>query len=231
MPDYVLFQSPFPWTQGVRRTYGIAFLALLLLCAFIVISRHTQATLASGNSLLAIPAFGLAIAVLWRQRAHESGISFSQAIGFNLRHLGKKSLRLYWLAAGVIACLIGMGLVIWIRFELELPDRLISHVVGILLLAPLFEEIFFRGMVLNCFRQASINDGTSRRQAETGALVISSATFAVIHCNFAPWTLVMLLAGGLAAGLIYRITKSLPCCCLLHCAANLSLLLVDLSRA
>jgi len=81
--------------------------------------------------------------------------------------------------------------------------------VRVCLLAPIVEEILMRGFVLGGLKD-SIGWGF--------ALLISSLLFAVLHFNMVQ-TLSALVC-GLALGLLYLKTGSLPCCMLAHCGYN-----------
>ena len=58
---------------------------------------------------------------------------------------------------------------------------LFAVILAPVLLAPLIEEVFFRGLVLRAVTGASAANGASRRLALGIAVVVSAATFALIH--------------------------------------------------
>jgi len=81
--------------------------------------------------------------------------------------------------------------------------------IRVCLLAPAVEEILMRGFVLG-----GLKDSTGGGLA----LLLSSLLFAVLHFNMVQ-TLSALVC-GIALGLLYLRTGSLPCCMLAHCGYN-----------
>jgi membrane protease YdiL (CAAX protease family) len=77
------------------------------------------------------------------------------------------------------------------------------------ILAPVIEELFFRGMLYRWLRQ---------RLKLTPSLIISSAVFAMFH--FDPAQLPGLMAGGIVFALVYERTKSLLASMICHSLAN-----------
>ena len=61
----------------------------------------------------------------------------------------------------------------WPLFERPAPDLAVSHLVGALAIAPLFEEVMFRGAMLRALRER----GVRREQA----VLASSLAFAALH--------------------------------------------------
>ncbi|HEX2844396.1 MAG TPA: type II CAAX endopeptidase family protein [Candidatus Limnocylindria bacterium] len=93
-------------------------------------------------------------------------------------------------------------------------------VVAIVLLAPVAEELFFRGVIFNAF----LREG-GRRWAFLG----SSALFAVIHLSIAAFVPIFLL--GLALAWVYHRTGSLVAPIVMHATVNgISVLLALLLR-
>ena len=88
------------------------------------------------------------------------------------------------------------------------PLRIIGFVV-IVLLAPVAEEVFFRGFLLPAFAQ---------RWGFLGGATLVSALFAVSHV--APGALLPAFVSGMLFAWLYRRTGSLWNCCLAHGAQN-----------
>lgn len=83
--------------------------------------------------------------------------------------------------------------------------------VVMVVLAPVFEEIIFRGIML---------DGLLERYSPTKSILLSSMLFGLVHLN--PWQLVTGLVIGIFAGWIFYRTRSLAMCIIIHATANLS---------
>lgn len=87
----------------------------------------------------------------------------------------------------------------------------LSLVCTVVLLAPVGEELFFRGLVLH---------GYLTRYSRITAVVVSSVLFAVFHLNVGQ--AVFALPIGLCCGWLYLRTRSLFPCIIFHVLANFS---------
>jgi membrane protease YdiL (CAAX protease family) len=81
--------------------------------------------------------------------------------------------------------------------------------VAFLVVAPIAEELFFRGVVYNAWE---------REWGQRVALFGSAALFAVIHTSL--FALAPIFALGIALALVYRSTRSLPASMALHAGFN-----------
>lgn len=88
--------------------------------------------------------------------------------------------------------------------------RFIISLVGMCVLAPVIEEIFFRRFLFVALR---------KKTNFPFALFISSALFMAIHPNMALGAI-----GGIYLGYVYEKGKSLPANILVHAAANLTVI-------
>lgn len=86
----------------------------------------------------------------------------------------------------------------------------VSLIVSTVLLAPLCEEIFFRGILLNGLLRNNIHP--------VKAILFSSFLFGLIHMN--PWQFVGGFFIGNLLGLVYFCTRSMLNCILLHAFNN-----------
>jgi len=91
---------------------------------------------------------------------------------------------------------------------LQLP---ILAFISIVVLAPLLEELLFRGIIL---------DGYLKNYSPANSILISAFLFALIHGNLAQGIGAFIM--GLVAGLLYWRTKSLLLCIALHFSNNLT---------
>jgi membrane protease YdiL (CAAX protease family) len=85
----------------------------------------------------------------------------------------------------------------------------IGGLIALVVVAPLTEELFFRGLVLRAFL---------RRYSVRVAIVLSALLFAIGHAN--PWQFASAGAGGLLLGWLYWRTGSLIPCFVAHAAFN-----------
>ena len=97
----------------------------------------------------------------------------------------------------------------------KLMDQMTNDKATLILLAvvmaPLFEEIVFRGIIM----KGLINKGTKPKTA----IIISAIVFGLVHAN--PWQFVGAVLLGSVLGLVYYKTKSLLLPILLHAFNNL----------
>jgi membrane protease YdiL (CAAX protease family) len=104
-------------------------------------------------------------------------------------------------------------------------------IVAIVVIAPIAEEVFFRGVVFNAWR---------REHGERRALFGSAALFATIHANTTSWdalvgslviSVPVIFGLGIALALVYRRTGSLAASIAMHAGFNaISLTLALLAR-
>lgn len=93
-------------------------------------------------------------------------------------------------------------------------------IIGACVLAPILEEMLFRGIILRSFL---------RQYSRCAAIVGSAALFGVAHMNIYQFSAALVL--GLIAGWLYERTRSLLPCIALHAAYNGTLTLIGLSAA
>ena len=101
------------------------------------------------------------------------------------------------------------------QYFTKLMDQMTNDKATLILLAvvmaPLFEEIVFRGIIM----KGLINKGTKPKTA----IIISAIVFGLVHAN--PWQFVGAVLLGSVLGLVYYKTKSLLLPILLHAFNNL----------
>jgi uncharacterized protein len=79
--------------------------------------------------------------------------------------------------------------------------------------APLFEELFFRGFLLEGFRRSRLGSG--------GAIALTAALWAAIHLQYGPFDLAAVAVLGVVLGVIRLRTGSLWSCVAAHALVNL----------
>ena len=80
----------------------------------------------------------------------------------------------------------------------------------IVIAAPVFEELIFRGIML---------EGLLAKYSPVKSIVVTSILFGIVHLN--PWQFVSAFALGLFAGWIFYKTKNLSFCIIIHATNNL----------
>ena len=88
-------------------------------------------------------------------------------------------------------------------------DKLFSRIILLVIVAPLTEELLFRGIILR---------GLLNWHRPTAAVVLSALLFALMHCN--PWQFFSPLCLGLLLGWIYVRSGSLLLCVCGHALSN-----------
>lgn len=110
-----------------------------------------------------------------------------------------------------------VGIIEWLfplsRAEQAMFDRMMSNdlatIVSVCVLAPILEEMLFRGIILRSF----LLQYTRKR-----AFIYSSLVFGAAHLNIYQFTAAFLV--GLVLAWVYERTRSLWPCILLHAAGN-----------
>jgi membrane protease YdiL (CAAX protease family) len=167
----------------------------------------------------------------------KSGSGLLQVIGLNLNTLNGSWWEAFKRSAMALAIALGVqNLMDYL--PLPHPEQatadLASHLSGASLvsfgvlaaiLAPLFEEIIFRGCVFNAFRNIFREGRIStllrgnHRVADYLAIVLSAAIFAAAHMDLSAFAQLFVL--GMIMAELYRRTGSLICPIMLHAMNNL----------
>jgi len=94
---------------------------------------------------------------------------------------------------------------------LELAEQMNDGygLLAVAVMAPIFEEFIFRGVML---------DGLLKRKSSWAAILISAAMFGLVHLN--PWQFIAAMVIGTFAGWVYSRTRSLIYCIIIHFANN-----------
>ncbi len=102
----------------------------------------------------------------------------------------------------------------------EMSSGSFGAIVGACILAPVLEEMLFRGIILRSFL---------KQYSKWAAIVGSATLFGVAHMNL--YQFVVALVVGIGCGWLYERTRSLLPCIALHGAYNATLTMIDLSAA
>ncbi len=90
-----------------------------------------------------------------------------------------------------------------------LSDHSLASILMLVVAAPIFEELLFRGIIL---------DGLLKHYSPHKAIIWSAVMFGIVHLN--PWQFLAALALGLFMGWIYYRTGSLLATMFIHFVAN-----------
>ncbi len=96
------------------------------------------------------------------------------------------------------------------------PSNIFS-IATLVILAPVFEELIFRGIILN---------GLLKRYSPVLSIVVSSLLFAAVHLN--PWQFVSAFFLGLFIGWVYLRTKSISLAIIIHAFNNFAAILPEM---
>jgi uncharacterized protein len=97
----------------------------------------------------------------------------------------------------------------WLNALFFAHDKLLSRILLLVIIAPLTEELLFRGIILR---------GLLSRHRPAVAVVLTALLFAALHCN--PWQFLSPLFLGIAFGWFYLRTGSVGLCVLAHAFSN-----------
>jgi len=99
----------------------------------------------------------------------------------------------------------------------EMSSGSLGAIIGACILAPVLEEMLFRGIILRSFL---------RQYSKWSAIVGSATLFGFAHMNLYQFAVGLVL--GIVCGWLYERTKSLLPCIVLHAAYNSALTVIDL---
>ncbi|MCT4619233.1 MAG: CPBP family intramembrane metalloprotease [Marinisporobacter sp.] len=152
---------------------------------------------------------------------------------FRLKYIGKWNLKILF---AIISLMVGY--VLWyqnsigiIAEKIPLPEGIeeafenllinpYSAVISITIIAPIFEEIVMRGIML---------EGFLNKYKPHNAIIFSALLFGMWHLNIPQFINATLI--GLILGIIYYKTNSLILCIVAHMTNNIMAIFVDFSNA
>lgn len=205
-----------------------AFLSALTLAAAIIYFQPGK-NRGLANILIAAVWLYLPIIFIAARKSGFSGLALDKlSAGQSIKWFAIVSITIFpvfYLAAGLGAT----GILHW-QFNLKIPDRFWSFVIGQLLLISLPEEFFFRG-----YLQGRLNQALGKKwkflAAEIGpGLFIAAALFALAHFAFQPYPdRLLVFFPALVFGWLREKTDSLIAPVLFHFSSNLSFIIFQLS--
>jgi len=201
----------FPDTVGSLKIFGLVLLCMLLFAPVLLLFDHLFGR-DIGFGVYYLFAMGVPAYYLHRKRKKHSPEATYKLEWKHPRIVILLVLASLGLLGGIIAPIIEL---------MPMPDWLIEILLGLsdhspiywiitaVVMAPILEEIIFRGIVL---------DGLLKNYSPVKAIVISSLLFAAIHLN--PWQFVTAFFGGLFIGWVYYRTRNLAYAIIIHAANN-----------
>jgi membrane protease YdiL (CAAX protease family) len=201
---------------------SILGIATIELAARMLLSHNFLAPLAGvGLTRLVEIGFLLALIKFWENRLSTIGLSSSQI------YRGLKS-GLIWaisfgVAAGVVLLISHLaGIKVMALFRMQLPaesSRLITFLLVGVLIGPVAEEIFFRGILYGFFRRWGI----------PAAVLLSTLLFVLPHSHSTGLAIpVTQLIGGILFAVAYEIEKNLLVPITIHSLGNLAIFILSL---
>ncbi|MFO7774892.1 MAG: CPBP family intramembrane glutamic endopeptidase [Candidatus Hydrogenedentota bacterium] len=158
-------------------------------------------------ALMAMAVVALLCKLPWSSYYGRWGFTWRQAGGWLL------GMTLLLGAAALGLVILGQPVVLdWVISVYETATWMPYFVVALCVLAPIYEELFFRGFLLRGLEQS--------RLGATGGIVVSSALWAAIHLQYPLQGVVIIFIMGLFLGVAWVKTRSLGLVILLHGAAN-----------
>lgn len=179
------------------------------------------ATLMSSGSVLTaqlIAANPLSVALILFICYLKKGISVKKYLGLSLPNKTKSIITWVAIIIGVIILLDVTSFIL--GREIVPPfvtDTLASAstaqlILAMVIMAPLFEEIFFRGFLFRGIEASKLGP--------YGALVITTLAFTVVHIQYDSYYLAQVLVLGTVLGVARLITRSVVLAIILHSVAN-----------
>jgi len=205
----------------IRQSWGIAGICILSMVLLIPVSILLNAVAGKEVSFLLyyLLAMGAAFYLAHWKRKKNTGVSEYNFEPGSARIIVLVSVAAIALQTGIIIPLISMIPMPEFMKNIfrEVSGRNIFSFLTLVIAAPIFEELIFRGIIL---------DGLLKKYSPTRSIVISSILFAVVHLN--PWQFIAAFVIGIFSGWVYYATRNLTLSILIH-AVNNSLAFISMS--
>jgi Predicted metal-dependent membrane protease len=198
----------------IRQSWGIAGICILSMVLLIPVSILLNPVAGKEASFLVyyLLAMGAAFYFAHCNRQKKTGVSEYNFGPGSARIMVLVSIAVIALQTGIITPLTGMVPMPEFMKNIfrEVSGRNIFSFLTLVIAAPIFEELIFRGIIL---------DGLLKKYSPTRSIVISSILFAVVHLN--PWQFIAAFVIGIFSGWVYYKTSNLTLSILIHAVNNL----------
>lgn len=202
-----------PAYPNLKQSFGIVGIIILLMIGLSpIIFMKDFIGKDAANFLYYVTTMGLSFWVIHKKRFNKIGVSKFQFARFSPKVFILLVVAVVALQVGVSSPIINL---------IPMPDfvkemfRELSGQKGlfpflmIVVAAPLFEELIFRGIIL---------EGLLKRYSIFTSILASSLLFGIVHLN--PWQFVSALVGGFLMGWVYYKTKNLVLPIIIHFLNN-----------
>jgi len=199
---------------STAQSFGIAGIALLMMLAFSPILYYAKFVMTEELSFLFyyVASMGTTFLIVNSMKKNNPGNKPFDFEPGNYKITFAIIITFIALQFGIISPLISLipmpDFMKEIFMEMAGRNGIISF-ISIVIAAPIFEELIFRGIML---------DGLLKRYNPTKAILISSFLFGFVHLN--PWQFISAFAIGILAGWVYYKTKKLWYAILIHMVNN-----------
>lgn len=203
------------YPKGKLQSFGIIGLVFVGMALFVPLQLFLDESIGAGPSLLVYYIFSMGAPLLLMHflKQKEEG-----TVGYHLKPkdgvvvllLIITTLGFQWGITGPLADMIPMPDDIKDMFA-DLAAKMNNGygLITVALMAPLFEEFIFRGVML---------DGLLKRKSTWTAIILSATLFGFVHLN--PWQFVGATILGILIGWVYYRTRSLIYCMIIHFTNN-----------
>jgi membrane protease YdiL (CAAX protease family) len=221
------FKSLAFYVGGTLLPLAIFLLALLAtpylpdaVAAFLMSSEHQGLVLATVSAASFLCGFGMQLSV-FRQALHSEGKRLRDTLGLNLDGVGGSAWKAIGLGLLTFAIAVGAEQLLELVYPIKAADPTadfmgmlkgtsLAIMISIALLAPVIEEIIFRGFLFRILR-ANFHERACFAQrsglADFAAIFLSALVFGLMHLNFSALPFYIVLGGVFAES--YRRTGCL----------------------
>lgn len=200
---------------NISQSWGIVGIVILSMIIFSPLQFFLQGVLGNELSFLIYYLFSMGGAFLF---IHFRRKKISRIASYNFTDSSHKIIVLIIIATVAIPVGITFPLVNLLpmpefvqKIFLEFGERKgMFSFIAIVVAAPIFEELIFRGIIL---------DGLLRKYSPVKSIIISSLMFGLVHLN--PWQFISAFILGLFSGWVYYKTGKLTLSVIVHLVNNL----------
>ena len=200
---------------NISQSWGIVGIVILSMIIFSPLQFFLQGVLGNELSFLIYYLFSMGGAFLF---IHFRRKKISRITSYNFTDSSSKIIGLVIIATVAIPVGITLPLVNLLpmpefvqKIFFEFGERKgLFTFIAIVVAAPIFEELIFRGIIL---------DGLLRKYSPVKSIIISSLMFGLVHLN--PWQFISAFILGLFSGWVYYKTGKLALSVVVHLVNNL----------
>ncbi|SKC73071.1 CPBP family intramembrane glutamic endopeptidase [Ohtaekwangia koreensis] len=209
-------ENEISYYPSIKQSWGIVGISLLIMALFsfiyLVLNQYIDKSISF--FIYYILSMGIIFWIAHKKKERVTGASIYNFNSSSFKNVILVSVAVISIQIGITTPLVSM-IPMPDSFEkifLEVSKRTdIFSFITIAIAAPIFEELIFRGVIL---------DGLLKRYSPFQSIFISSVLFGVMHLN--PWQFITALVIGMFSGWAYYNTRSLTLSILIHFVNNLA---------